>query len=100
MAGITCPACGQTSRNVIESRRLHDRVRRRCSCSACGKRYTTWELRYDKLFTGMMIGATSPVTCEQCTHWAGRCGLGFPDPEEEEGIGFAQECVSFMERKA
>lgn len=47
--GITCPSCGQTGRNVLESRRLRDRVRRRCVCSGCGSRFTTYELRYDQI---------------------------------------------------
>ena len=44
-AGIICPACQSVERDVIESRRLTDRVRRRCICRTCGARYTTWELR-------------------------------------------------------
>jgi transcriptional regulator NrdR family protein len=44
-AGIICPACQSVDRDVIESRRLTDRVRRRCTCRTCGTRYTTWELR-------------------------------------------------------
>lgn len=47
--GITCPQCNESGRNVIESRRMPDRVRRRCSCSHCGERFTTWELRYDQI---------------------------------------------------
>lgn len=49
MDGIACPDCGQTGRSVLESRRLPDRVRRRCSCSGCGHRFTTWELRTDRI---------------------------------------------------
>lgn len=44
-AGIVCPACQSVDRDVIETRRLTDRVRRRCLCKTCGVRYTTWELR-------------------------------------------------------
>lgn len=33
-------------------------------------------------------------TCEQCSHWRGRCGMGFPDPIDE-GITFAQYCNNF-----
>lgn len=47
--GITCPACGKVCRRVIETRRLADRVRRRCVCSGCGERFTTYELRYDRI---------------------------------------------------
>lgn len=47
--GICCPQCGEAGRSVVESRRMPDRVRRRCSCSHCGERFTTWELRYDQI---------------------------------------------------
>jgi hypothetical protein len=47
--GITCPSCGATARQVLESRRLMDRVRRRCVCSSCSERFTTYELRYDQI---------------------------------------------------
>ena len=47
--GITCPTCGATARNVIESRRLPDCVRRRCICTGCSERFTTYELRYDQI---------------------------------------------------
>lgn len=46
--GIACPDCGEVGRRVMESRRLRDRVRRRCVCSACDSRFTTYELRYDQ----------------------------------------------------
>jgi hypothetical protein len=38
------------------------------------------------------------VTCADCSQWLGYCTLGFPDPETE-GIGFANECVSFLPQK-
>lgn len=47
--GITCPRCGETSRSVIESRRVPDRIRRRCACSGCGERFKTYELRHDQI---------------------------------------------------
>lgn len=47
--GITCPQCGNTGRAVVESRRMPDRVRRRCACASCGVRFTTWELRSDQV---------------------------------------------------
>lgn len=49
MDGITCSECGAVGRRVLESRRLPDRVRRRCVCSACSHRFTTYELRYDQI---------------------------------------------------
>lgn len=35
------------------------------------------------------------ISCRQCDHWSGKCGLGFPDPQEE-GLWFASECSSFL----
>jgi hypothetical protein len=29
------------------------------------------------------------ATCDQCKHWSGRCGLGFPDAN-------AVDCAAFM----
>lgn len=34
------------------------------------------------------------LRCENCIHWCGVCGLGFPDPSEE-GTAFARECSAF-----
>ena len=36
------------------------------------------------------------ISCLQCCHWSGRCGMGFPDPVEE-GLGFAAECEMFSQ---
>jgi hypothetical protein len=33
-------------------------------------------------------------SCEDCKFWSGTCGIGLPDPEEE-GVGFAMDCVCF-----
>jgi rubredoxin len=35
------------------------------------------------------------LSCLQCRHWSGRCGLGFPDPEIE-GPAFAVDCGTFL----
>lgn len=37
------------------------------------------------------------LSCLQCQHWAGRCGLGFPDPKEE-GPSAAAWCNSYEPR--
>jgi hypothetical protein len=34
-------------------------------------------------------------TCEQCLHWRGFCGMGFPDPMDD-GVAFARQCNNFM----
>lgn len=38
----------------------------------------------------------SSKSCLDCGHWQGRCGLGFPDPEDE-GPGFASDCASYCQ---
>ena len=38
------------------------------------------------------------LSCLQCQHWAGRCRLGFPDPDEE-GPSAAAWCNSYDERR-
>jgi hypothetical protein len=44
--GIACD-CGSTSRQIIESRKAPNAVRRRCVCASCDARYTTYEQRED-----------------------------------------------------
>jgi hypothetical protein len=39
--------------------------------------------------------APGGITCHDCKLWKGECSIGLPDPEEE-GIGFAGECSSFL----
>ena len=41
---MKCPYCGATESRVIDSRSSERGVRRRRSCSACGARFTTYEL--------------------------------------------------------
>jgi uncharacterized Zn finger protein len=38
-----CPSCGSYDRDVIESRKRHGSVFRRCDCRECGTRYRTSE---------------------------------------------------------
>jgi hypothetical protein len=38
--------------------------------------------------------ATAAPSCLQCQHWADRCGMGFPDPDEE-GPAAAQWCSCY-----
>jgi transcriptional repressor NrdR len=49
---MNCPFCGQAGNRVVDSRdvRSGSEVRRRRECSACGKRFTTYE-RVDELPT-------------------------------------------------
>jgi transcriptional regulator NrdR family protein len=39
-----CPMCDSADRNVIDTRRLPDRVRRRCVCGNCAAKWTTYEI--------------------------------------------------------
>lgn len=36
------------------------------------------------------------LSCLDCRHWQGCCGLGFPDPEDE-GPQFASDCNSYCQ---
>ena len=36
------------------------------------------------------------LSCLQCQHWTGRCGLGFPDPLDE-GPSAAEWCNSYLQ---
>ena len=38
--------------------------------------------------------ATAAPSCLQCIHWSGRCGMEFPDPDEE-GPSAAQWCSCY-----
>lgn len=40
-------------------------------------------------------GGVASLSCHHCDHWSRRCGLGFPDPDEE-GPGFANDCSSYL----
>lgn len=42
---MLCPACGNTSSRVVDSRPAPDgdAIRRRRACERCGERFTTWE---------------------------------------------------------
>lgn len=43
---IACPKCGSQDQNVIDSRPVGGRVRRRRQCE-CGERFTTVEMIHD-----------------------------------------------------
>jgi transcriptional regulator NrdR family protein len=46
-----CPACGSGNRHVFDSRRLSDRIRRRCTCTDCTDppRWITYEITEEHL---------------------------------------------------
>lgn len=41
---MKCPFCGFNETKVVDSRPADERKRRRRECSACGKRFTTYEI--------------------------------------------------------
>jgi transcriptional repressor NrdR len=45
---MICPFCSEPDTKVIDSRTVDRRIKRRRECSACGKRFTTYE-NYDIL---------------------------------------------------
>lgn len=60
MTVATCPDCGAADRTVLETRRLEDRVRRRCRCQQCGARWTTYEINAKHL--EQLESAKAPAT--------------------------------------
>ena len=40
---MKCPYCGFEDLKVIDSRPADDKTRRRCECTRCGERFTTYE---------------------------------------------------------
>lgn len=54
-----------------------------------GQRYTEWHPDLPRRVS---------LSCSQCKHWQNRCGLGFPDPEEE-GLQAATWCNSYSSRE-
>lgn len=94
----SCPQCGSAG-YVVDSRRNADGTKRRrlrCSSLECQHRWTFW-------------GDLQPAprsrkegrkrrTCLSCVHWSkasSSCSMGHPDVQEE-GIGFAAECVTYL----
>lgn len=88
---MKCPYCGNEDSKVIDSRPSEGRKRRRRECTACGKRFTTYEIveaplrivikrdgtlePYDrnKLLTGIYHAIKKrPVTIAQVDHIADR----------------------------
>jgi hypothetical protein len=59
---FTCPACGSGNRHLTESRRLTDRIRRRCTCRDCAdsQRWTTYEITAEHL--ERLESGRAPVT--------------------------------------
>jgi hypothetical protein len=59
---VACPACGSGNRHLTETRRLTDRIRRRCTCRDCADspRWTTYEITAEHL--ERLESGRAPVT--------------------------------------
>ena len=108
----TCYACGAFAVRVVDTRKENRYSRRRKKCTACGKRFTLYELseeyfnelrdaktRLDVIYKALSSGEEtyeqkSNVSCDLCIHMTSRgCQLDFP----EAGGSFAAECSSYQE---
>ena len=60
--GVPCPQCKRTDRQVIETRGVKrtQTIRRRCLCTNCGYRYSTYEFLKDHPVT---VTANTIVEC-------------------------------------
>lgn len=116
-----CPACGQSSAAVIESRQVASVTRRRRHCSSCNERFTTYELSQeeyygllDKVKRLQRIEAAladiapaperkhqpdqlGPSQCGRCSYSSAfGCSLGYP----EYGTPEAADCLMFEPRES
>jgi transcription elongation factor Elf1 len=96
-----CPECDRLKLFVLETRASGAATRRRRACSACGYRFTTYEITADKykLLKNKNKPKPKPSTkplksnCRACLHWeSSRCSLDIP----EAGGWFADECNFFQ----
>jgi transcription elongation factor Elf1 len=99
----SCPACGQLSLMVLESRDNGSARRRRKACIKCGHRLTTYEITQEEYRQLKGKGKLKPrpkpsatpheFNCSTCVHWEeSGCGLDFP----EAGGWFADECSCYQ----
>src|ERR1700749_2327559 len=80
---VFCPYCKHAESRVIDSRTADDgaAIRRRRSCPACGRRFTTQETVI--LMVAKRSGATEPFAREKIVGGAGR---GRPPTTQEAAI--------------
>jgi transcriptional repressor NrdR len=83
---VICPYCRSPDSRVIDSRTADDgaAIRRRRSCLACGKRFTTQETVI--LMVGKRSGATEPFTRDKIVRGVRRACQGRPVSEDELAI--------------
>lgn len=80
---VICPYCRHPDSRVIDSRTADDgaAIRRRRSCSACGRRFTTQE--YVILTVGKRSGVTEPFNRDKIVHGVRRACQGRPVTEDQ-----------------
>ena len=81
-----CPYCKNEESRVIDSRTADDgaAIRRRRSCPACGRRFTTQETVI--LMVGKRSGTTEPFTREKIVRGVRRACQGRPVTEDQLAI--------------
>jgi transcriptional repressor NrdR len=81
-----CPYCRNPDSRVIDSRTADDgaAIRRRRSCPACGRRFTTQETVI--LMVGKRSGATEPFTRDKIVRGVRRACQGRPVTEDQLAI--------------
>ena len=81
-----CPFCRHEDSRVIDSRTADDgaAIRRRRSCPACGRRFTTQESVI--LMVGKRSGATEPFTRDKIVRGVRRACQGRPVSEDQLAI--------------
>jgi hypothetical protein len=89
--------------NPLSDGAIRDILISRASHAEMGRRYgrshqAIVQIRYGQTHAGRCPDLPRWIyrSCEQCQHWTGRCGFGFPDPLDE-GVGFAMDCDLFLE---
>jgi transcriptional repressor NrdR len=83
---VICPYCRNLDSRVIDSRTADDgaAIRRRRSCPACGRRFTTQETVI--LMVGKRSGATEPFTRDKIVRGVRRACQGRPVGEDALAI--------------
>lgn len=83
---MICPYCRSPESRVIDSRTADDgaAIRRRRSCTSCGRRFTTQETVI--LMVGKRSGATEPFTRDKIVRGVRRACQGRPVSEDALAI--------------
>lgn len=65
---MKCPHCGEPDSRVVDTRSAADGIRRRRECSACGKRFTTYEQVAASLLIIKNNGRREPYDRQKLLH--------------------------------